>query len=131
MHPFLTPDHAWKNDKLDKKWEDIKVARSAITNALEQARTEKKIGSSLEAHVYVYANTLPCLPGLLNELCITSSLEHHPETPPKDAVIDGMYAIKVELATGHKCDRCWKTLEEVTPAHPVCRRCDTALQTPQ
>lgn len=124
---FLTPDSAWQNDALDKKWEDIKVVRSAITNALEQARAEKKIGSSLEAHVRVYSATLPCAADLLNELCITSGLEHHHDTPPAEATVDGMYAIKVELAKGHKCERCWKTLEEVTPAHPLCKRCDGAL----
>lgn len=126
--PFLTPDPIWQNDALEKKWEDIKSARSAITNALEQARAEKKIGSSLEAHVHIYANALPCLPDLLNELCITSGLEHHQTTPPKDAIVDGVYAIRIELAKGHKCERCWKTLEEVTPAHPLCTRCDAALE---
>ena len=60
--PFLLPDPTWQNEALDKKWEDIKAVRSAITNALEQARADKKIGSSLEAHVYIYADTLPCLP---------------------------------------------------------------------
>lgn len=124
---FLTPDPLWQNDALDKKWEDIKVVRSAITNALEQARAEKKIGASLEAHVHVYSATLPCPTDLLNELCITSGLEHHEDTPPAEATVDGMYAIKIELAKGHKCERCWKTLEEVTPVHPLCKRCGAAL----
>lgn len=127
LQQFLTPDSAWQNDALDKKWEGIKTVRSAVTNALEQARAEKKIGSSLEAHVYVYANALPCTPELLNELCITSNLEHRQTPPPQDSVVDGMYAIQVESAKGHKCERCWKTLEEATPAHPVCSRCDAAL----
>ena len=125
---FLTADSIWKNDVLDTKWEQIKQLRSVITNALEQARAEKLIGSSLEAHVHVYATALPCSPDLLNELCITSVLEHHPDTPQKGTIIDGSYGITVELAKGQKCERCWKTLEEVTADHTICKRCFEVLQ---
>ena len=78
--------------------------------------------------MFISTQTLfPVYRNLLNELCITSALEHHQTPPPKDSVIDGMYAIRIELAKGHKCERCWKTLEEVTPAHPICMRCNVAI----
>jgi len=118
LQTFLKSDSLWKNDALDSRWEDIKQVRSTITSALEQARAEKQIGSSLEACIHVYGNTLPCTPELLNELCITSSLEYHKTSENK---------IVVELAKGQKCERCWKTLEEVASTQPICKRC-TSLQ---
>ena len=124
---FLTPNPKWENHKLDEKWENIKHVRSIITNALEQARAEKRIGSSLEAHVKIYAESLPCSPDVLNELCITSFLEHHQTKPPQEAIIDGSYAVLIEFAQGFKCERCWKKSEDVGPTHPLCKRCEGVL----
>jgi isoleucyl-tRNA synthetase len=44
----------WRDDALDAKWEKIRQVRSVITGALELARANKVIGSSLEASPVVY-----------------------------------------------------------------------------
>ena len=44
----------WKNEKLFKKWEKFKVIRKVVNAAIEVKRSNKDIGSSLEADVEVY-----------------------------------------------------------------------------
>jgi isoleucyl-tRNA synthetase len=36
-------------------------------------------------------------------------------------------AITPALATGHKCARCWRVLDEVKPPVMLCERCEDAV----
>ena len=36
-------------------------------------------------------------------------------------------AVVIEPASGGKCGRCWKVLEEVTETQPICGRCDDVI----
>ena len=56
----------------------------------------------------------------LAELCITSAARVEIGTPPADAFILPDVAgvgVRVEMASGDKCERCWRVLPEVGHGH--------------
>jgi isoleucyl-tRNA synthetase len=126
---------AWRNEELAKKWAIIRQARRAVTAALEVQRTEKVIGSSLEAYPVIHLEdqkTFEILDSIpFADICITSSiklsLENAPETAFSTEEIKGI-KIDFQKASGEKCQRCWKILPEVSLQNPVCGRCNEALQ---
>ena len=128
---------AWTDDALAAKWAKIRDLRRVVTGAIELARAEKKIGSSLQASPVLHLedsavyDTLP--KAIWDEVIIVSD---HRVT--KDAAPEGAYrapetpgiAVRVEAAPGHKCERCWKVLPEVgsVAARPtLCVRCADAV----
>ena len=54
LHDFPTLASAWENPALEAKWEDLRKIRRVILGALEIARAEKRLGSSLQAHVKIW-----------------------------------------------------------------------------
>src|SRR6185437_1158757 len=66
----------WRDDRLATAWETIRMLRLAVTGAIEIARAEKRIGSSLEAAPRVCLSNpehLKALEGVdFAEVCITS-----------------------------------------------------------
>ena len=125
----------WLNEELAKKWTIIRQARRAVTAALELQRTDKVIGSSLEASPVVYLEdqgTFDILDSIpFTDVCITSSVKLSLEKAPKTAFsTEEVKGIKVDfqVASGEKCQRCWKILPEVTDANPICGRCNEALK---
>jgi isoleucyl-tRNA synthetase len=127
---------SWGNDALGGKWAEIRELRRVVTGALELERAQKRIGSSLQAAVTVYAQPrhVALLEGLdLAEICITSSATLTTAPAPADTFtlpdIAGI-AVSVAAAPGEKCQRCWRILPEVgsLPAHPdLCERCADAV----
>ncbi len=121
---------AWRDQALAEKWTRIRDLRRVVTGALEIERAEKRIGSSLQAAVTVYAEPahIEALRGLdLAEICITSAGTLTTEAAPATAFrlpeVAGV-AVTVGLAPGEKCQRCWRILPEVGVVHPeLCRRC--------
>jgi isoleucyl-tRNA synthetase len=103
---------------------------------LEEQRTAKVIGSSLEAAPTVYLS--PKLsdiitdPDTFADLCIASQITLVTGEAPQGAFtlgdIDGVGVVFAK-SEGAKCERCWKILPDVgTHAHAgVCGRCDAAL----
>jgi isoleucyl-tRNA synthetase len=125
----------WINEELAAKWAIIRQARRAVTAALEVQRTNKVIGSSLEASPVVYLEDQQTF-DILNsipfaDICITSSIELSLDKAPKSAFSsEEAKGIKIDflVASGEKCQRCWKILPEVNVANPICGRCDEALK---
>lgn len=124
----------WKNEALAEKFTGIRSIRKDITGALELARTEGKIGSSLQAHVIVYDPHHRLHQDVSwGDLAITSGLEIICETPPQNAFTAEEVpeiGIIVKAATGEKCGRCWKVLEEVGAdrRYPdLCKRCSAVV----
>jgi isoleucyl-tRNA synthetase len=132
---FPAPDE-WAGPDLIKKWSRIRDLRRVLTGALELARAEKQIGSSLEA-APVLVVTDPTDKALfdtidLAEVAITSAacVEVMPD-------LTGLYAIpeikgaaaRFVKADGAKCARCWRVLEEVlhNRGTHLCDRCTDAL----
>ena len=126
----------WRNDALAAKWDGIRSVRRVVTGALEVERVAKRIGSSLEADVHIFADAgfRQALDGLdPGEIAITSSASVHAGDAPGGAFtlhdVPGV-AVAVHLAKGEKCARCWRVLEDVGshPGHPeLCRRCVDAV----
>ncbi|MGD0639594.1 MAG: isoleucine--tRNA ligase [Roseiarcus sp.] len=112
----------WRNDALAAKWETIRRIRSVVTGAIEIARANKEIGSSLEASPRLYvsdAGLLAALEGVdLAEVCITSDIAIErsasaPEGAFRLADTPGV-AVVVERAKGIKCARSWRYFDPET-----------------
>lgn len=129
VHLELFPElpFAWDAPELAKKYEGLRNIRKVMTGALEVARALKVMGSSLQAHVTVFIDPsqAPFIQGVdLAELSITSSVE-----VLKGAFPDNAFTLEeapgigvlVTLASGEKCERCWKILPEVEV--DLCQRC--------
>ena len=124
----------WRDAALAQKWARLRDLRRVVTGALEIERAEKRIGSSLQAAVTVYAEpaAIAALRGLdLAEICFTSAgtltTEPAPATAFRLPEVAGV-AVTVGLAPGEKCQRCWRILPEVGAAHPeLCRRCTVVV----
>jgi isoleucyl-tRNA synthetase len=71
----------------------------------------------------------------LAELCITSAGVVRLGQPPEDAFrLSDVpeIGVRVSLAPGERCERCWRVLPEVgqVPGHPdLCRRCADVIET--
>ncbi|MEW6057788.1 MAG: isoleucine--tRNA ligase [Bdellovibrionota bacterium] len=101
--------------------------RETINKSLENARSAKHIGHSLEAKVSVAVpkEKIAAINNVREDLArlfIVSKIE----------LTEGKgLEVKVERALGEKCARCWVYTTEVgqSPAHPqLCKRCVTAVE---
>ncbi len=151
MAPVLvfTADEAWENiplqevgsvhlaefpaileqpdSKLLDRWERLFAIRDDVMRALENARNEKRIGSSLEAKVVLTVNgetaafLLPYKDDL-RYIFIVSQV----------SIIEGdAFGVAIEPADGKKCERCWNYSVRVgeSAKYPtVCERCIEALK---
>jgi isoleucyl-tRNA synthetase len=140
LETYPTLPETWSNPDLGARWHVIRELRRVVTGALELERAAKRIGSSLQAAVTVHAGPqyVEALSGLdLAELCIVSHAAFVDTPAPTDAFtvaeVPGV-AVVVELASGEKCQRCWRVLPEVAAAaaqghaHPdLCHRCADAV----
>jgi isoleucyl-tRNA synthetase len=129
---FAEVPDAWHNPALGERWAALRDLRRVVTGALEIERAEKRIGSSLQAAVAIFAPE-PLIAALadvdLAELCITSAGTVEAGPPPAGAFtlpdVAGV-GVVVTLAPGERCERCWRVLPEVghVPGHDdLCRRC--------
>lgn len=113
------------------RWEKAASLRYDVNKALELARSEKRIGKSLEANITLSSaddTFFSALEGIdLKQLCIVSGV-----TVTSDAVIGYQgencpgLAVSVESATAPKCPRCWMHDEHIgTPGghEELCPRC--------
>ena len=126
----------WRNDALAARFDIVRAVRRVVTGALEEQRTAKVIGSSLEACPSVYLSeelaAVITNPETFADLCITSQVKLETGAAPEGAfVIPEVEGVSVVFAKaeGDKCGRCWKILPDVGGhAHAdVCGRCSAAL----
>ena len=139
LRQFPEVPASWRDPALAEKWGTVRALRRVVTGALEVERREKRIGSSLEAQVTMYAaeRYREALAGIdLAEIAITSAARTIEGPAPAGAftvaeVAD--VAVVVAPAEGAKCQRCWQVLVEVAAPPPgfdggaVCRRCSDAI----
>jgi len=126
----------WRDDALAEKWETVRNVRRVVTGALEVARAEKKIGSSLQANAVVHGDSThqEAFNGIdLAELFITSAASFGEGNKETGFALDDVPGVTVEWspADGEKCERCWKVLPDVgaDSDHPaVCGRCADAVR---
>ena len=120
VHLRAFPDipEDWRDDDLAKKWKTVRDVRRVVTGALEVARADKKIGSSLQADTVIHAdfNHQEAFDGLdLAEVFITSAASFGEGDQEPGFFLDDVPGVHVvwNLAEGEKCGRCWKVLPEV------------------
>ena len=109
-----------------EKWDRIYAIREAVNKKLEEKRTEKVIGKSLEAKVIITVNDAQAAAEIagwseLKDVLIVSAVEVQTgETGDEDMTF------AIEKASGCQCERCWKFSEEVgrLAQYPtLCKRC--------
>jgi isoleucyl-tRNA synthetase len=93
------------------EWERLVPVRDQVLKALDTAREDRVIGSSLEAAVLLEAGNelYPLLQQFLPDLpewFIASHVELQPGGPSS-------LEIKIQRARGDKCERCWKYKTDV------------------
>ncbi|MDJ0662052.1 MAG: isoleucine--tRNA ligase [Crocosphaera sp.] len=140
----------WENPELAASWTKIRAIRNEVNNALELARKEKAIGSSLDAKVLLYVsdedlkqqlekfNAVDSLKGNqvdeLRYFVLTSQVEL---VDSLDSIKTADYQSESDLvsvgviqAEGEKCDRCWNystKVGEFKDDPTICERCNAAL----
>ena len=118
----------WENKKVFEKWEKFKIIRKVVNAAIEVKRSNKDIGSSLEASIEIYLSDeyLKLVKDLdLSEYFITSdAIAKKINNNINLFKLDEIEGIKVLVtkAKGEKCPRCWKIFP-----HP-CLRCSLKNQ---
>ncbi len=114
------------NSNLAENWERVFSIRDEVLKALEEARNDKQIGSSLEAKVILTtdAATTRLLLDYFDQLryiFIVSQVE----------VSEGdAFKVVIQKADGEKCERCWNysvRVGEFVEYPTVCERCNDAL----
>ncbi len=112
------------DEEFMEKWEKIDELRDIVNKALEEARGQKLIGKSLEAKVtlncgrdwYEFAKSVE------NDLVAAFIVS---AVSVEKSEFDGV-DVKVEVAPGEKCERCWTHSNTVGKCaeHPtLCARC--------
>ena len=107
-HLFVNIPKNWENKRLSEKWDQLLKIKQHANIAIEEKRSSKEIGSSLEAEVKltIDKNNFELLKNLdLAEFLITSKAE-------KFLSQNKEMKIEVYKAKGNKCPRCWKILEQ-------------------
>jgi isoleucyl-tRNA synthetase len=118
--PDIPPE--WRDDALAQKWDTIRSLRFAVTGAIEIARADKRIGSSLEAAPRVYLSRpdhVEALEGVdFAEVCITSDIAIETAGAPPEGAFRlpelPDVAVVIEPAKGVKCARSWRYFDPST-----------------
>ena len=129
--PEVIPEY--DNEQVAKKWEKIVELKEIVAKKLELARNDKIIGHSLNAKVTLFAEGeeltfLKSIEGLLQTVFIVSAvcIEENKRNENENQI-----GVKVEMAPGKKCERCWMYSETVGQdnEHPtLCHRCTEAIK---
>ena len=128
LENFSTIPEKWLNKSLGNKWNQLKLVRQVCNVAIEVKRTNKELGSSLEADLEIFLEKkyLDLVKNIdLSEFCITSKAKAQILNGQKDLELFKLENIQgigvlVKKAVGNKCPRCWKIFEE------SCNRCKNA-----
>ncbi len=108
LEKFIDYPKKFKNSELSEKWSKLLKIRDVCNLSIEEKRSKKEIGSSLEAEIEISLNEklFEISKNIdFSELCITS----------KSIVkkIDGdEIIVKSKKANGKKCSICWKISSE-------------------
>ena len=142
----------WKfvgaNSNLPAHWETIRNLRDEVNKVMEQARTVKAIGSSLDAKVLLQVNDAELKDKLaaynsadalseknvdeLRYFFLASQVELVDSLPDAEYKSESEIAnIAVVKADGEKCERCWNyslSVGSFTEDPTICDRCNAALK---
>ena len=130
------------------QWETIRTLRDEVNKVMEQARTAKAIGSSLDAKVLLQVPNTELKDKLafynsndslsekdvdeLRYFFLASQVELVDSLPDAEYKSESDLAnIAVVKADGEKCDRCWNysiSVGSFTEDPTICDRCNAALK---
>ena len=119
LQEYLTPSEEWNNAEVFAEMTKLKAVRKRINEALEVARQDKVIGSSLEACVTLTDPDCEISDNdvsLMEDLCIISRLK---------VLRDGASGVSVAKFDGQRCERCWKFFD--SDGGEICGRCKDVL----
>jgi isoleucyl-tRNA synthetase len=136
LHDFFPVPKQWANPALVTKWTRIRELRRVVTGALELARADKSIGSSLEAAPVLVVSD-PADKALFDSIDLAEIAITSVASVEVASSLDGFYTVaeikgagaKFVKAQGNKCARCWRVLEETRPDTHLCNRCTDAVAT--
>jgi isoleucyl-tRNA synthetase len=129
VHLAQFPETAKHDAELIATWNKLFAVREPVLGELEKARTNKVIGSSLEAAVVISASgsTYELLKKYESELryvfIVSQVVLAEAQT--------GEMEIRIKRADGSKCERCWNystRVGEFERYPTVCERCAEALK---
>ena len=117
-------------------WSAFMTFRGQAQKALEEARNEKVIGKSLEAHLTVYPNEvvktlLGAVDSNVAQLLIVSELTIAEGPAPEGAVTFEDVSFTVERAAGEVCDRCRRIDPTTAERHyhaTICDHCASIVE---
>jgi isoleucyl-tRNA synthetase len=128
VHIATFPEPEQYDSGLIPRWNRLFAVREQVLGELEKARTNKVIGSSLEAAVVIQpsaedAELLEQYASQLRYVFIVSQVELGSKAETN--------RIEVKRADGAKCERCWNystRVGEFEKYPTVCERCAAALE---
>jgi isoleucyl-tRNA synthetase len=139
------PDE-WRDDSLQAPMQELRELRAAVNKVLEECRSKRELGASLEAAVRLEART-PALQDALHWLqskgdqevdglrdwLLVSQLQIGGEPWAELLASDDneLAVIEVALSRGEKCERCWHYESDIGESsdHPsLCGRCVSVLE---
>lgn len=125
-------NHSYANSELEEKWDQFMDVRDEVLKALELARKDKVIGSSLAAQLDLYPEetTFQLLSGFkeLDKLFIVSQVNVFGTDQKRSDQVqqyEGL-GVAVSPAIGEKCERCWVITPDVGKDEKyssLCPRC--------
>ena len=142
--PSLPPD--WHDPALAERWARLRAVRRLVTTAIEAARRDGVVGSSLQAAVLLtlsegeageFAGTDWEELAIVSKATVAvdpsagSLFASEAASQPGGTGPAPHRAPEVTAAPGRKCLRCWRVLEEVgrAQAHPtLCLRCTDVVE---
>jgi isoleucyl-tRNA synthetase len=142
VHVALFPSEQELDTLMDRelveRWDRLAALRQRVMAEIEPLRKDKQIGSSLQARVVLSANDrdlsfLEAHASQLPMLFIVSDVELRPAPTDADAHEEAGPHIRIERASGVKCERCWRYVPGVSTDPEwagLCDRCLDALAAP-
>ena len=124
------------SDEKMAEYNDLISLRDDINIVLEEARASKLIGKPLEAKVVLYCDDnnyekYSTISDSLAKIMIVSQVSVEKGTEGKACPSNPGVYVKVLLADGEKCERCWCYSEEVGHDHEhptLCPRCASVVK---
>ncbi|HZK24818.1 MAG TPA: zinc finger domain-containing protein, partial [Oscillospiraceae bacterium] len=110
--------------------------RDVVTRRLEEARQEKRLGSSLTAALELYPDQtaydalLPFKERLAEIFIVSACTLHEPDAGAAETVVEQGLGVAVKTAAGEKCERCWMIHPQlgIDATHPtLCPRCTESV----
>ncbi|MBB2169268.1 isoleucine--tRNA ligase [Gluconacetobacter aggeris] len=143
LQSFPSLPEEWIRPDLADRWATLRGVRRVVTTEIEAARRGGIVGSSLQAALDLklseeeagrFADVDWCELAIVSQASITVEpgaasifLSGGAEGEARDGGAVGAHGVpRISAASGHKCARCWKVLDEVGShaGHPeLCLRC--------